>query len=96
MAPPGWRAACRARPVTAPRRLALDAAGDVILNAEDAAALLGAPLEAFLRDLRAGHVYSLVERGQGEDAGRIRATLRRRAREIRLVIDAATGEILEQ
>ncbi len=67
----------------------------MILNAEDAAALLGAPLPDFLRDLRAGHVYSLIERGEGEDAGRIRATLRRRAREVRVVIDAATGEIIE-
>lgn len=79
-----------------PRRLALDAAGDVLLAAEDAAALLGAPLEDFLRDLRAGRVYSLVERGQGEDAGRVRATLRRRSREVRVVIDAATGEVLDR
>jgi hypothetical protein len=67
----------------------------VIIGAEDAAALLGAPLPDFLRDLRAGHVYSVVERGEGVDAGRIRATLRNRAREVRVVIDAATGEILD-
>lgn len=68
----------------------------MIIGAEDAAALLGVALPDLLRDLRAGHVYSVVERGEGEDAGRIRATLRRRAREVRVVIDAATGEILDQ
>lgn len=78
-----------------PERVELDAAGDLVLAAEDAARLLGAPLPAFLADLRAGRVYSVVERGEGEDAGRLRATLRRRGAEVRLVVEAATGRVLE-
>ena len=72
-----------------------DAAGDPVLRAEQAAALLGVTLEAFLADLRAGHVYSIVERGEGLDAGRLRLTLRNRATERRLVVDAANGRVLE-
>ena len=73
----------------------LDAAGDAALSAPQAAALLGVTLEAFLADLRAGRVYSLVERGEGSDAGRLRLTLRHRAKERRLIIEAYTGKILE-
>lgn len=69
---------------------ARDAAGDLVLSAEAAARLLGAPLDAFLADLREGRVFSLVERGEGEDAGRLRATLRWRGAEARVVLDAAT------
>ncbi len=65
-----------------------------MLRAEDAAALLGADLQGFLRDLRAGHVYSVIERGEGEDAGRLRATIRRRAAEARVTVDAMTGAVL--
>ena len=36
-----------------------------VLAAEDAARLLGAPLPAFVADLRAGRVFSVVERGEG-------------------------------
>jgi len=72
----------------------IDQAGDPVLPAEAAAALLGCALAAFLADLRSGHVYSVVERGEGADAGRLRLTLRRRGREARLEVDAATGAIL--
>jgi uncharacterized protein DUF6522 len=78
-----------------PEKVEFDAAGDVLLAAEDAARLLGAPLPAFLADLRAGRVFSVVERGEGEDAGRLRATLRRRGVEARLLIEAGTGRGLE-
>jgi hypothetical protein len=78
-----------------PERVEIDAAGDVALSAEAAAGLLGIPLEAFLADLRAGAVYSVVERGEGEDAGRLRLTLRRRATERVLVVEAATGRVIE-
>jgi hypothetical protein len=56
--------------------------------------LLDTDLAAFLADLRAGHVYSVIERGEGEDAGRLRATIRRRAAEARVTLDAATGAVL--
>ncbi|WP_237214018.1 DUF6522 family protein [Falsiroseomonas oryziterrae] len=78
----------------APDRVEIDARGDVALTADQAAALLGVPLDAFLADLRAGVVYSVVERGEGEDAGRLRLTLRRRAAQRVLVVDAATGQVL--
>ncbi|WP_439596527.1 DUF6522 family protein [Falsiroseomonas sp.] len=81
-------------PENLPRQVEIDAAGDVALTAPQAAALLGVALPAFLADLRAGHVYSVVERGEGEDAGRLRLTLRRRARQCRLLVEAATGRVL--
>jgi hypothetical protein len=37
----------------------------------------------------------VVERGEGEDAGRLRLTLRRRATERVLVVEAATGRVIE-
>ncbi len=77
-----------------PERVEIDAAGNPALPAEFAARLLGAPLEAFIADLRAGIVYSVVERGEGEDAGRLRLTLRRRATSRVLVVEAATGRVL--
>jgi hypothetical protein len=72
----------------------IDAAGDIALSAEQAAGLLGVPLADFLRDLKAGHVFSVVERGEGADAGRLRLTLRRRGRERRLLVEAATGRVI--
>ncbi|MGK7870324.1 DUF6522 family protein [Falsiroseomonas sp. E2-1-a20] len=78
-----------------PDRVEIDEAGDVVLSAEQAAGLLGVALEDFLADLRAGHVYSVIERGEGADAGRIRLTLHRRSTRRRLVVEAATGRVLE-
>lgn len=78
-----------------PDQVEIDASGDIALSAEVAAALLGIPIEAFLADLRAGVVYSVVERGEGEDAGRLRLTLRRRATTRVLVVEAATGRVIE-
>jgi hypothetical protein len=72
----------------------IDAAGDAALSAPQAAALLGVTLEAFLADLRAGRVYSLVERGEGADAGTLRLTLRHRAKERRLIVEQGTGVVI--
>ncbi|MBU8543701.1 MULTISPECIES: DUF6522 family protein [Roseomonadaceae] len=80
--------------MTLPERVEIDAAGDVALTAEQAAALLGVALPDFLADLRAGHVYSVVERGEGADAGRLRLTLHRRATQRRLLVEAGTGRVL--
>jgi hypothetical protein len=77
-----------------PDMVEIDAAGDVVLGAEDMARLLGAPLDAVLADLRAGIVYSVVERGEGADAGRLRLTLRRRGTQRVLLVEAATGRVL--
>ena len=75
-------------------RLELDGEGGVVIPAEWAAERLGVALSRFLADLRSGHVHSLMERGEGEDAGRLRATLRHRARELRVVVEAATGRVV--
>lgn len=75
-------------------RLELDGEGGVVIPAEWAAARLGVPVETFVADLRSGHVYSLMERGEGEDAGRLRATLRNRAKQLRVVVEAASGRVL--
>jgi hypothetical protein len=75
-------------------RVEIDAAGDAVLGAEQAAALLGCTLADFLADLRAGRVYSVVERGEGADAGTLRLTLRRRATERRITVDAGSGRVI--
>jgi hypothetical protein len=36
----------------------------------------------------------VIERGEGEDAGRLRATLRRRSAEARILVEAATGRVI--
>ncbi len=77
-----------------PDRVELAPGGAVLLAAEDAARLLDVPLAPFLHDLRNGRVFSVVERGEGEDAVRIRATLCRRAAEVRVVIEAGTGRVI--
>lgn len=76
------------------KQVEIDAAGDAVLSAEQAAVLLGCALPDFLADLRAGRVYSVVERGEGADAGTLRLTLRRRATERRVTVEAATGRVL--
>jgi hypothetical protein len=83
------------QPMPIPERVEIDESGDVAIPAEQAAELLGARLEDFLADLRAGHVYSVVERGTGADAGRIRLTLHRRSTRRRLVVEASTGRVLD-
>jgi hypothetical protein len=77
-----------------PERVEIDEAGNAVLTADQAATLLGVPLPAFMADLRAGIVYSVVERGEGADAGTLRLTLRRRGTERRLVVEAATGRVV--
>ena len=77
-----------------PEQVEIDGAGDVALPAEQAARLLGVPLEEFLAELRAGIVYSVVERGEGEHAGTLRLTLRRRAASRSLLVEAATGRVI--
>jgi hypothetical protein len=81
--------------IKVPEVVEIDAAGDAVLTAEQAAALLGVTLPAFLAGLRAGHVFSIVERGEGADAGMLRLTLRHRATERRLVVVAATGRVVD-
>lgn len=53
--------------------------------------------EAALRDLaRRGLLTTRFERGVGEDEGRSRLTFRIEGRQLRLVIDTATGAVLHR
>ena len=51
-----------------------------VVEAEVVAGELGPSPDAFWRELKRGIVYGVVERGEGEDAGRVRLTFRYRAR----------------
>jgi hypothetical protein len=55
--------------------------GDVVtVEASYLAARLGLSVDRLRAEMRRGIVYSVVERGMGEDAGRLRLTFRYRAR----------------
>lgn len=60
---------------------------DFVVDAETAADGLGLPVDVFWREVRRGLVFSVVERGQGEDAGRTRLTLRYRSRSWSVIRD---------
>ena len=53
------------------------------------------PVEQFMAEMRRGIVYSLSERGIGEDEGRFRLTFRYRDRQFRIVV-TATGEVVSE
>jgi Family of unknown function (DUF6522) len=50
------------------------------VDAEIIAAKLGLSTDLFWREVKRGIVYGVVERGEGDDAGRVRLTFRYRAR----------------
>ena len=50
-----------------------------IVDAEFVAGKLGLSTATFWREMKRGVVYSVVERGEGEDTGRMRLTIRYRA-----------------
>lgn len=54
--------------------------GDVLVDAEAAADGLGLPVDVFWKEVKRGLVYSVVERGEGADAGCMRLTLRYRSK----------------
>jgi hypothetical protein len=60
---------------------------DVTVEASYLAARLGLPVERFRAEMRRGIIYSVVERGMGEDAGRLRLTFRYRARAWTVVVE---------
>lgn len=74
-------------------RVAIEDGAPVLTPAQVAEAL-GITDEALRTELRAGRVLSVVERGEGEDAGRLRGRLRWRSLEVVLVI-GADGTVLE-
>ena len=52
------------------------------------AAKLGLSVDRLQAEMRRGIVYGVVERGEGEDAGRLRLTFRYRARSWTVVVEA--------
>jgi uncharacterized protein DUF6522 len=52
------------------------------------AAKLGLSVDRLRAEMRRGIVYGVVERGVGEDAGRLRLTVRYRARSWTVVVEA--------
>jgi hypothetical protein len=63
-------------------RLAAVSCGEpeVVVDAQAAADGLGLPVEVFWEEVKRGLVFSVVERGEGADAGRMRLTLRYRSK----------------
>ena len=59
---------------------------DVTVEAAYLAARLGLSVARLRAEMRRGIVYSVVERGVGEDAGRLRLTFRYRARAWTVVV----------
>lgn len=80
-------------PALVGQEVTFDAEGPVLEPAQLAEAL-GVDRDALRSALQAGLVYSVVERGEGEDAGRHRLTLRHRATEAVLVV-GADGRVIE-
>lgn len=68
--------------------------GAPALTAAQMARALGITEEALRAELRAGRVRSVVERGQGVDAGRLRGRLRWRSLEVVFVV-GADGLVME-
>ena len=60
---------------------------DFVVEAERVAEKLGLSPESFWREMKRGIVYGVVERGEGEDAGRIRMTFRYRARSCTVMLE---------
>lgn len=77
----------------APPMAEVEADGTIIFPMEVVAAGLKVPVEALLPGMRAGILYQVTEKGEGEDAGRLRVTFRFRSRQCRLIVEE-TGRIL--
>ena len=57
------------------------------VDAEFIAGELGLSPEIFWREVKRGIVYGVVERGEGEDAGRVRLTFRYHARSCSITLE---------
>lgn len=57
-----------------------------VVDAELVAGNLGLAPDAFWREIKRGVVYGVVERGEGDDAGRTRLTFRYRARSWSVIV----------
>lgn len=58
-----------------------------IVEAELIAEKLGLTPEAFWREMKRGIVYSVVERGEGDDQGRTRLSFHYRARSCSVILE---------
>lgn len=70
-------------------------ADGVSVDADLLGEALGVPPSDVMRLMREGAITSLFERGEGEDAGRLRLTFFHGSRRLRLVVDE-TGAILQR
>ena len=61
---------------------------EATIEAGHLAAKLGLSVDRLRAEMRRGIVYGVVERGVGEDAGRLRLTFRYRARSWTMVVEA--------
>ncbi len=61
---------------------------EVTIAAGHLAAKLGLSVDRLRAEMRRGIVYGVIERGVGEDAGRLRLTVRYRARSWTVVVEA--------
>jgi hypothetical protein len=78
---PGSQDAARNRDLIAPSE------DGFVVEAELVAEKLGLSPDDFWREVKRGIVYGVVERGEGEDAGRTRLTFRYRARSWSVTVD---------
>lgn len=74
-------------------RVAIES-GAPVLTAAQMAGALGLSEKELRRELSAGQIRSVVERGEGEDAGRLRGRLRWRSLEVVFVV-GTDGLVLE-
>ncbi len=81
--------------MNAPLTLTRDEAGEFLLPAEMLAARFGWPVETFRDMMRRSLVSSRVERGEAEDAGRWRLSVRCGNRRWQAVVEA-DGTVSEQ
>ena len=61
---------------------------EATIEAGHLAAKLGLSVDRLRAEMRRGIVYGVIERGTGEDAGRLRLTFRYRARSWTVVVEA--------
>ena len=76
-------------------RIERDSRGDYVLNPDELAPKLGLSADELRRHTKAGLVTSLVEAGQGEDAGLSRLTVRCGGAVWRAIV-GADGSIIQE
>jgi Family of unknown function (DUF6522) len=77
-------------------RIERDSRGDFVLDPDELAAKLGVSATELRRRMKVGLVTSLVETGQGEDAGLCRLTVRCGRAVWRAIVDADGSVIREE